>query len=269
MRTKERTCVTGARPSEDIRVSVFVCVHLLNIMVCVYNKMSIQVTLPSDLLTRVSAMATDKKPRVSEAYSFQEFPLKKLGLKKPEFVTKSVFSIPELKDTPRMPFVCLTPTAGEWLRVCFDVDTNHASTLKDDKGVPVAFKLVIDVKDKQEEFMLKLDKRLRELSALDTKIDWLPILMEKAEHASSFSIKVSMRNTCIKIYDGKDLRDGKGWEFVKDLSFQNARAKVAFAPVRVWEKDGKAGVALEATELVIQEGEIRTKMADCFTVDKL
>ena len=45
--------------------------------------------------------------------------------------------------------------------------------------------------------------------------------------------------------------------------------KVAFAPVRVWEKDGKAGVALEATELVIQEGEIRTKMADCFTVDKL
>jgi hypothetical protein len=101
-------------------------------------------------------MATDKKPRVSEAYSFQEFPLKKLGLKKPEFVTKSVFSIPELKDNVRMPFICLTPTAGEWLRVCFDVDTNHASTLKDDKGVPVAFKLVIDVKDKQEEFMLKL-----------------------------------------------------------------------------------------------------------------
>ena len=117
----------------------------------------------------------------------------------------------------------------------------------------MAFKLVIDVKDKQEEFMLKLDKRLRELSALDAKIDWLPILMEKAEHASSFSIKVSMRNTCIKIYDGKDLRDGKGWKFVKDLSFQNAKAKVAFAPVRVWEKDGKAGVALEATELVIQE----------------
>ena len=107
VRTKGCTYVTGARPSEDIRVSVFVCrglaprrcVHLLNITVCVYNQMSIQATLPSDLWTRVSAMATDKKPRVSEAYSFQEFPLKKLGLKKPEFVTKSVFSIPELKHT--------------------------------------------------------------------------------------------------------------------------------------------------------------------------
>ena len=168
-----------------------------------------------------------------------------------------------------MPFINLTPTTGEWLRVCFDVDTNHASTLKDDKGVPVAFKLVIDVKDKQEEFMLKLDKRLRELSALDTKIDWLPILMEKPEHASSFSIKVSMRNTCIKIYDGKDLRDGKEWEFVKDLSFQNANAKIAFAPVRVWEKDGKAGVALEATMLVLQDGAVRTKMENCFSLDAL
>jgi len=214
-------------------------------------------------------MAAEKKPRTSEAHSFPEFPLKKLSLRKPEFVTKSVFSIPELKDIPRMPFVNITPNAGEWLRVCFNVDTDHASTLKDAQGVPLAFKLVIDVKDKQEEFMLKLDKRLRELFAPDAKVDWLPILMEKAEHASSFSIKVSMRNTCIKIYDGKDLRDGKGWEFVKDLSFQNARAKVAFAPVRVWEKDGKAGVALEATLLVIQEGEIRTKMADCFSVDRL
>ena len=128
MRTKGCTCVTGARPSEDIRVSVFVCVHLLNIMVCVYNKMSIQATLPSTLSTHFSAMATDKKPRVSEAYSFQEFPLKKLGLKKPEFVTKSVFSIPELKDNVRMPFINLTPTAGDWLCVCFDVDMSASDT---------------------------------------------------------------------------------------------------------------------------------------------
>ena len=56
---------------------------------------------------------------------------------------------------------------------------------------------------------------------------------------------------------------------MKDFPFQNAKAKVAFAPVRVWEKDGKAGVALEATMLVLQEGEIRTKMADCFSLDKL
>ncbi len=47
---------------------------------------------------------------------------------------------------------------------------------------------------------------------------------------------------------------GRSWEFIKDFPFQNAKAKVAFAPVRVWEKDGTAGVALEATMLVLQEG---------------
>ena len=55
----------------------------------------------------------------------------------------------------------------------------------------------------------------------------------------------------------------------KKSTNQNAKAKLAFAPVRVWEKDGKAGVALEATMLVLQEGEIRTKMQDCFSLDEL
>ena len=81
-----------------------------------------------------------------------------------------------------------------------------------------------------------------------------------------------MRSTCIKIYDGKEseLRTGKGWDFVKDFRFQNSLAKVAFAPVRVWEKDGKAGVALEAAELVLQEGEGHAKKVDeCFSLDAL
>ena len=232
--------------------------------------MNTQATLSANLWSEFRAMSTEKKPRVSEAFPFQEFPLKKLALKKPDIVTKSVFLIPELKDSVRMPFVNLTPTKGEWLRVCFDVDVEHASTLKDDKGIPLAFKLVIDVKDdKQEEFMLKLDKRFRDLFGPGAKTDWHTILMEKVDHASSFSVRVSMRNTRIKIYDGKELRDGKGWDFVKDFPFQNAKAKVAFAPVRVWEKDGKAGVVLEATMLVLQEGEARPKMADCFSLDAL
>ena len=62
---------------------------------------------------------------------------------------------------------------------------------------------------------------------------------------------------------------GRGWTFVKDISFQNTNANFAFALVRVWEKDGKTGVAFAATELVIQACDMRTKMADCFSVDEL
>ena len=70
--------------------------------------MNIQATLPLTLPSHWSAMATDKKQRVSEAYAFHEFPLGELGLRKPAFVTKSVFSFPELKDNTRMPFINLT-----------------------------------------------------------------------------------------------------------------------------------------------------------------
>ena len=117
--------------------------------------------------------------------------------------------------------------------------------------------------------MNDLDNKFRELFAPGEGVDWFPLLLERAEHASSFAVKVSTRNTCIKIHDGGKLVDGKGWEFVKDFPFQNAKAKVAFAPARVWEKNGRAGVALEATMLVLQAGESRAKMEDCFGLDDL
>ena len=94
-------------------------------------------------------MATEKnKARISEAYPFQDFPLTERVLRKTEFVTKSVSSVPILKENVRAPFINLTPTKGECLRVCFDVEPTHASTLKDEKGVPHAFKLVIGVNEK-------------------------------------------------------------------------------------------------------------------------
>ena len=58
-------------------------------------------------------------------------------------------------------------------------------------------------------------------------------------------------------------------DFIKEFPFQNAKAKVAFVPARVWERDGKAGVAIEATMLVLQAGEHRAKMEDCFSWEEL
>lgn len=106
------------------------------------------------------------------------------------FVTKSVCTIPELKDTARMLFIKLTPTTGEWLHRCFDVNIDRAAIIKDGKGVLSAFKLVIAVADTPEECMLRLDQRVRALSALHTKMGWRPHLFLKAEHASSCSTKV-------------------------------------------------------------------------------
>ena len=149
------------------------------------------------------------------------------------------------------------------------MDPDHVSTQLDDKGVPLYFKLVFDVDGKQAAFMNDLDKKFQELYAPGEGVDWFPILLEKAEHSSSFAMRVSSRNTCFKIHDGGKLVEGRGWDFIKEFPFQNAKAKVAFTPARIWEKNGKAGVALEATMLVLQAGEFRAKMEDCFGLEDI
>ena len=95
------------------------------------------------------------------------------------------------------------------MRTCFDIEVDHISTLKDANGVPRAFKLVVDVEGDQETFMEKLNKQfhrvflegLQERGGPIPKVEWHPILMEKRGYASSFSVKVNLRETMLKIYN--------------------------------------------------------------------
>ena len=98
------------------------------------------------------------------------------------------------------------------------------------------------------------------------KVEWHPILMEKSGFAPSFSVKVNLRETRLKIYNSnadEKLRTGKGWDFIKDVRFATAEAKLAFAPVGIWHTEGKAGVALQASLLVVDESHQRPALSDC------
>ena len=89
---------------------------------------------------------------------------------------------------------------------------------------------------------------------------------------SSFSVKVNLRETMLKLYNStadRKLCNGKGWDFIKDVRFGDAKAKLAFAPIRIWHKEGKAGVALQASLLVAEETEQRPVLSDCFGEDDL
>ena len=196
----------------------------------------------------------------------------------PSHVVGSLFGIPGLEGL-REPFISLLTNKGEWLRTCFDIDGDHISTLKDGNGVPRAFKLVVDVEGDQEIFMNKLKQfhrlfleSLQERGEPIPKVEWHPILMEKRGFASSFSVKVNLRETMLKIYNSnadEKLRTGKGWDFIKDVRFANAKAKLASAPVRIWHTEGKAGVALQASLLVVDESDQRPALSDCFGEDDL
>ena len=81
-----------------------------------------------------------------------------------------------------------------------------------------------------------------------------------------------MRETSLKIYNStadEKLLTGQGWNFTKDVRFANAKAKLAFAPVRIWHKEGKAGVALQASLLVVDESDQRPALSDCFGKDDM
>ena len=154
----------------------------------------------------LSQIAMAKTPRTTEAFHFQDFPVDDLEIRPPSHVVESLFGIPGLKGL-REPLINLSPNKGEWLRTCFDIEVGRVSTLKDGNGVPRAFKLVVDVEGDQEIFMNKLNKQfhrvflesLQERGGSIPKVEWHPILMEKRGYASSFSVKVNLRETSLKI----------------------------------------------------------------------
>ena len=145
-------------------------------------------------------MASNKAARESEAFLFSDFPIDDLVIKPPSHVVPGLFGIPDIQGL-RQAFINLSPNKGEWLRVCFDVDVDHISTLKDSTGAPRAFKLVVDVAGEQEAFMNELSKNLHKLFLEELhrrgepipKVEWHPVVMEKKGMASSFSVKVNLR----------------------------------------------------------------------------
>ena len=59
---------------------------------------------------------------------------------------------------------------------------------------------------------------LQERGGSIPKVEWHPILMEKRGYASSFSVKVNLRETMLKIYNSnadEKLRTGRGWDLSK------------------------------------------------------
>ena len=76
----------------------------------------------------------------------------------------------------------------------------------------------------------------------------------------------------LKIYNSNAdeiLRTGKGWDFIKDVRFANDKANLRLPPIRIWHKEGKAGVALQAPLLVVDESDQRPALSDCFGEDDL
>lgn len=89
---------------------------------------------------------------------------------------------------------------------------------------------------------------------VDTNMDWLALLLEKAAYTPSFSINVVMRSAHITLYNGPALCHGKRRGMCQRFLFPDCKHIVCLFLCASEGHGEKAGVALAATELVIQEG---------------
>ena len=112
--------------------------------------------------------------------------------------------------------------------------------------------------------LAKLDARCGQLFAeMDGAGKWMPLVSHNDKYDND-SVKISVcftgRCTQIKILcDGEPVK-GEGFDFIKkhsdsrSSSFVGAEAKVV-AKLRIWQIEGKAGLALDATQIFLKPSE--------------
>jgi len=161
----------------------------------------------------------------------------------------------------------LTPSG--WLETSYGFDVNGKFDKPSFLGGKVpegatseGLGLRITLPTDEATFMETLDTKSREAFAALTKTTWNPLVTETSVFGSCKSAKV---NVILKgadltkiavVVDGKVVR-GEGWDFLKDYmdecnSFRRSELKVVVRVKKLWTYAGKAGLKLEATQLVLR-----------------
>ena len=173
-------------------------------------------------------------------------------------------------------------TPGDWLRAPFgfDVDGKYDKPSflggkEVDKGASEGLSLRLDLFQQQAEFLRLLDATSKEAFAELVDAKWNDLVTSNPVFKSSLCkvavvLKGSELTQLAIVVDGKVER-GEGWEFLEPYvkrfnSFKFAEAKLTVKVRKLWNVAGKAGLGLEATQLVLKPNE-RPKEANAFADD--
>jgi hypothetical protein len=175
----------------------------------------------------------------------------------------------------------LTPSG--WLKTPFgfDIDTKFEKPSflggkePENPGTPEGLHLRINVEKAEAEFLTQLDDLSKDAFEQLVKAKWSPLVGENALFGtSSAKVTVVLKGEGLTkiavVLDNKVVR-GEGWEFLKQFvdagnTFRQAEVKLVARVKKLWNVGGKAGVKLEATQLVLRPTE-RPKEADAFGDD--
>ena len=164
----------------------------------------------------------------------------------------------------------LTPDG--WLKTPFgfDVDSKFEKPSflggKDPKraGIPEGLNLRFNLQQAEIEFLQELDDAAKRAFAELAKATWNPMLSENALYNST-SVKATVvlkgdDLTEIAVVADNKVTRGEGWEFLKGFidegnTFKHADVKLTVRVTKLWHVGGKAGLKLQATQLVLRPSE--------------
>ena len=165
---------------------------------------------------------------------------------------------------------------SEWLRTPFgfDVDSKFEKPSflggkePEKANSSEGLSLRLDLADGQAEFLTELDKTAAEAFAKIVDAKWNPLVATNPLFKSSLcKVSVILKGSDLTklaiVVDGKVHR-GEGWEFLEPFvtrcnAFKWADVKITARVKKLWNVAGKAGLGLEATQLVLKPSERPTE----------
>ena len=175
----------------------------------------------------------------------------------------------------------LTPV--DWLKTPFGFDVSskyeNPSFLggkePERAGTPEGLSLRINAPQAEMEFLGKLDEAAQTALPDIVKATWNPLLSDNQLYkTTSFKVNVVLKGDGLTqiavVADGQVVR-GEGWDFLKTYidsgnTFRQADVKLTSRVKKLWNVASKAGLSLEATQLVLRVHE-RPKEASAFSDD--
>jgi len=231
---------------------------------------------PADAMAEQSAA---KRARVEiEVPSFANVDLEKFTMKNNGKGANGHRAFPLVGDEP----IRFNLTPDDWLKTVFGFDIttkfekpSFLGGKEPENGAPEGLALRVNLQKTQAEFLSKLDGKSQEGFTEIVKNTWSALVSEDSLFGtSSAKVTVVLKGAGLTkiavVADGKVVR-GEGWEFLKAYidagnTFRHAEIKLVARVKKLWHVSGKAGLKLEATQIVLRATD-KPQEADAFADD--
>ena len=208
--------------------------------------------------TDADAMQTPAKRARIEVKTFKDLDLSKFTLKNNGKGKNGQNTYPLVADEP----IRFNLTPSGWLQTPFGFDISgkyeYPSFLggpePDKVGSSEGLSLRLNLQPEQAEFLGKLDATSQKAFADIIQTDWSPLVItDDLRKLVSCKVKVVLKGadmTKLTIVKNSVVSRGEGWDFSNNCS--RAEVKLTARVKKLWNMAKRAGLSLEATQIVLR-----------------